>query len=400
VLFNPEQQAHAADIASGFAVLLLPYSVLGPFCGVLLDRWWRQRVLTYANLLRALLVCAVSVVIGLGVTGWLLYLSALVVISVNRFVLSALSACLPHVVEPRRLITANAISTTTGAIAAAIGGGAAIGLKAVTSGGDTGYALIAVGSGVGYLLAGLRARGFGVAALGPDEHARTHAESVRHIAGGLRDGARHVRQNRQVVRALAMIGIHRFAYGVTAITLLLLYRNYFTDDGVFRAGLSGLGQVVAGIAVGGGLAAALTPLAVARMGYTRWTSLLLLLAGVTEWGLGLPFKIQTILPAAAILGFVAQGVKICVDTMVAQSIADDYRGRVFTLYDTLFNVVFVGAGVLTAVALPENGKSTACVVTVGATYIVLGLLYRRTDRRDQTSQEFAAIRRSTPRTTA
>ena len=45
VLFDPEHQARAADIASGFAVLLLPYSLIGPFAGVLLDRWWRQRVL-------------------------------------------------------------------------------------------------------------------------------------------------------------------------------------------------------------------------------------------------------------------------------------------------------------------------------------------------------------------
>src|SRR3954453_22151449 len=116
ILFNPERQAHAGDIAAGFAVLLLPYSVLGPFVGVLLDRWWRQRVLLGANLIRALLVCGVGVEIPAGVHGQPFYLSALVVISVNRFVLSALSASGPHVVEPERLITANAISTTAGAV--------------------------------------------------------------------------------------------------------------------------------------------------------------------------------------------------------------------------------------------------------------------------------------------
>src|ERR1700759_1451771 len=48
VLFSPEHQAKAADIAAGFAVILLPYSLIGPFAGVLLDRWWRQRVLVFA----------------------------------------------------------------------------------------------------------------------------------------------------------------------------------------------------------------------------------------------------------------------------------------------------------------------------------------------------------------
>ena len=56
------------------------------------------------------------------------------------------------------------------------------------------------------------------------------------------------------------------------------------------------------------------------------------------------------------LGLTAQGVKICVDTLTAQRVADDFRGRVFSIYDTLFNVVFVAAGALTALVLPENGS--------------------------------------------
>ena len=49
--------------------------------------------------------------------------------------------------------------------------------------------------------------------------------------------------------------MQRFAYGVSAICTLLLYRNYFVDAGLFRAGLAGLGQLVAALAIGGGLAA-------------------------------------------------------------------------------------------------------------------------------------------------
>src|SRR4249919_883463 len=38
VLFSPERQTDAAKVAAGFSVLLLPYSLVGPFAGVLLDR--------------------------------------------------------------------------------------------------------------------------------------------------------------------------------------------------------------------------------------------------------------------------------------------------------------------------------------------------------------------------
>ncbi|HTZ44727.1 MAG TPA: MFS transporter [Jatrophihabitans sp.] len=375
ILFDPERAAHAADIAAGFAVLLLPYSLLGPFAGVLLDRWSRQRVLLGANLLRAVLVCAVAGEIGAGVHGQPFYLSALAVISINRFVLSALSAAQPHVVPGEQLITANAISTTAGAAVTAAGGGLAIGIRAVSGAGNLGYASIALGSALSYVLAGLAAVGFGVRQLGPDDHTRRHSESVRNVLAGLVAGGRHLRERPAVLRALVMIGVHRFAYGVSAICTLLLYRNYFTDQGVLRAGLAGLGQIVLAIAVGGGIAAFVSPLAARRWGYARWSAALLVAAGVVELVLGLPFRLATFVPAAALLGLAAQGVKICVDTITARGVDDDYRGRVFSIYDTVFNVVFVAAGVLTALLLPENGRSVAAVVGIAVAYELAGIGY-------------------------
>src|SRR5918998_3365831 len=69
ILFNPERETDPLAIAAGFAVLLLPYSVIGPFAGALLDRWDRRRVLWAANLVRAALVVVVAAVIFGGITG-------------------------------------------------------------------------------------------------------------------------------------------------------------------------------------------------------------------------------------------------------------------------------------------------------------------------------------------
>ena len=380
VLFSPEHQAKASQIAAGFAVILLPYSFIGPFAGVLLDRWWRQRVLVYANLIRALAVFGVGAEIAGGLHGQPFYASALVVVSVNRFVLSALSTGLPHVVDEGELVTANAVSTTSGALATALGGGIAILFRIPFGSGDASYAGMAIAASVPYLIAALISRGFEQHALGPDDAEREARETVRAVARGLVGGARHIYERQPALRALLMIGSQRFCYGIATVCTLLLYRNYFHDDGFFRAGIAGLGQVVAMAAIGSGLAALVTPAATRRIGFVTWPVILLALSAVTELAGGLPFTAPALLVAAGLFGFSAQGIKICVDTTVQRSVLDDFRGRVFSLYDTMFNLAFVGAATLTALLLPDDGRSTPSVIVLGIAYAVIAAVYIRTGR--------------------
>lgn len=375
VLFNPDHQARAADVAAGFAVLLLPYSVIGPFAGVLLDRWWRQRVLVWTNLVRAVVVVAVAAEVAAGLTGVAFYASALVAVSLSRFVNSALSAALPHVVAETELVTANAVTTTCGTIATTVGGAAAIAVRAAAGGGERAYAAVAAAALVPYLLAAAGARGFGRTALGPDDVERRNRETVRQIALGLLAGARHVRSRPPTRNALAAIGMHRICFGLWTVTTLLLYRNYFHSSGVFRAGLAGLAQVVAAVAIGGGAAALVTPAVARRLGYGRWPAALLAASGLLVAGGSLPYRLPAVLASALLLGFTSQGLKICVDTMVQIYVADEFRGRVFALYDALFNVALVIAAVLTALALPEDGHTPRTVLIVAVVYVLSGLGY-------------------------
>ena len=375
VLFNPEHQAKATDIAAGFAVLLLPYSLVGPFAGVLLDRWWRQRVLVYANLLRGAGVLGVGVEIAAGLHGQPLYASALLIVSVNRFVLSGLSTALPHVVQGDALVTANALSTTAGSLATATGGALAIGLRVPLGSTNTAYALMAVGAAVPYLAASAVASGFPRSALGPGAGQRAEQETLRVVLQGLIAGARHVRTRRPALAALTAIGVHRFCYGLTTIATLLLYRNYFHDEGFFRAGLIGLGQLVVLVALGAGLAAVVTPAATRRWGLVGWPAVLLVSAALAVIAFVLPYQLSLMSAAAFTLAFVAQGVKICVDTVVQQTVADEFRGRVFALYDTLFNLSFVGAAVLTALVLPDSGHCPPSTIVLAGGYALIGIVY-------------------------
>ncbi len=377
VLFNPDRQARAADVAAGFAVVLLPYSFVGPFAGVLLDRWWRQRVLVVSNLARSAALVGVAAEIAGGVHGEPFFASALVVFSVNRFFLAALSASLPHTVSPAELVTANSLSTTSGSLVTTLGATAAIGVRSLVGATDGAYAAIALAATIPYLLSAFAAGGFRRELLGPDEVERSRRETARDVIAGMLAGARHVASRKPALHALGAIGVFRFCYGVSTICTLLLYRNYFQDEGFFRAGLAGLGQAVAMVAAGAAVAALVTPAATRRLGFVGWPTVLLATAGVVEVALGLPYRMPLLLLAAAGLGFTAQGMKICVDTLVQQQVDDEFRGRVFSLYDTMFNVTFVAAAVATALVLPDSGYSPAAVVVLGAVYALTAVVYAR-----------------------
>jgi MFS family permease len=382
VLFNPQRAAEPVDIAAGFAVLLLPYSLVGPFAGVWLDRWSRRQVLLRANVVRAALVAVVAALVLGGVEGTAFYVAGLAVFSVNRFVLSALSAGLPHTTDEPSLVSANALSTTSGGVSTVVGGGAAILALELTGSGNLGYAAVALAAAVPYLAAATVAGGFSRVHLGPDHMLasvhRSARDSVRDTVLGMVEGARHVAARPRAAAALLAIGVHRLCYGVFTLMTLLLYRNTFeSGSGLFPTGILGLGQVVAAAALGTLLAAVVTPPVVRRIGTTHWIPLLLVGGGVAQLAIGLRFVPAAVVLVGLLLGFVAQAVKICVDTTLQETVEDDYRGRVFSVYDTLFNVTFVVALLLGALTLPPSGISAPMLVAVAVGYLVAAVTYAR-----------------------
>jgi MFS family permease len=377
VLFNPEQQADAARVAAGFAVLLLPYSFVGPFAGVFIDRWRRQRIFTYAPLIKAALAVVVACMAVAGWSGVAFYITVLALLSVSRFYLSAQSAALPHVVKERMLVVGNSLSTTSGTVVGIIGGGLGYLVTRMVGAGNTASALIVTLAAAGFVMAALVAHRMAPDLLGPDlDVDRGQArEELRNVARGLVEGARHIWQARPAANALIAMSAHRFLYGSATISALLLYRNYFNGGTNPEAGLGGLGLVFAASAVGYLAAAVITPRMADQLGKERWIVLLFAAGAVFDFALVLPYQQRTLVAAAAILGVVAQGAKICVDTIVQENIADAYRGRVFAFYDMAFNVTFVSAAVFGAMALPANGKSLPVLLVVSVGYATTALLY-------------------------
>ena len=383
VFFNPEHQTDPRQAAAGFVILLLPYSLVGPFAGVFLDRWRRQQVLTRANLVRASFVIATAtLLISRGPRDAVFYVAALCALSVNRFYLAALSASLPHVVRRDQLVLANAVTTTSGSIVSAIGVGVGLAVRHVAGSGDDGSAVVAMSASVVYLLAAAVAGRMPRELLGPVQAPEISVvEQLRHVVSGLSAGARHIHERRPARRALAAISATRLMFGMSTIGTLLLYRNYFHDEGALRAGVVGLGQAIAAATVGYLAAALVTPAIARRIGTARWIVTLYAGAGVAQLFCGLPFRPAPLLVGAMTIGIASAGAKICVDTIVQEQVDDDFRGRVFSFYDTLFNVTFIAAAVGAAFTLPRTGRSTAMVVILATGYVATALIYGYTELR-------------------
>ncbi|MET9359962.1 MFS transporter [Streptomyces sp. NPDC006632] len=376
VVFSPEKQASPGAIASAMAVLLLPYSLVGPFAGVLLDRWRRRQVFLYGNLLRTALAGSTALLVLGHVPDWLFYASALAVTAVNRFVLAGLSASLPRVVDDERLVMANSLSPTAGTLAATAGGGLAFALRLVI---DADAATVLLGA-VLYLCASLASLRLPAGLLGPDPTTVRPglAAVLRSTARGLTDGVRHLNERRSAARVLTAMTLMRFCYGALTVMLLMLCRYAWAKGpGGGTDGLALLGLAVGVSGAGFFVAALVTPWAVTRLGQYRWILVCAAAAAVLEPALGLPFSPAPMIAAAFVLGLVTQGAKITTDTVIQSTVDDAFRGRIFSLYDVLFNIAFVGAAAVAALMLPADGRSASLVLTVSLIYAGVAVLMSR-----------------------
>jgi MFS family permease len=366
-----------------FTVLYLPYSLIGPFAGVFIDRWSRRQIIVWSAMIRAAMVAVTGFVVLAGQTGLPLYVSALAVLGVNRFFLSAVSAGTPHVVQKDKLVMANAVAPTSGTILGFAGGVVGLGVHLISGGGLAGSAATLWFAGAAYVAAGLLGTRMARGLLGPERAAdeklmptdSSLASDLKDVARGLADGLRHLASRRRAAYALGAEGMHRMLYGTLIVAGLLLYRNYFFHGGNGNKALGHATLLVITSAIGFGLAAVVTPQGVRRTSKDGWIAAWLVIGGIATIVLGPTFNQVAFLALGFVMGLSAQCVKICVDTTVQQVVDDAYMGRVFSLYDMLYNVSYVIGPAIAVPFMPSTGKSYALVLVLGALYLASGACY-------------------------
>lgn len=388
VLFSPESATTPAAIAAGFAVMLLPYSLIGPFAAAALDRWDRRVVVAAAALVRTLAIVATIVLVAAGVVRGpaglaTLFGLSLVAIGLGRLINTGLTASMPRVVPDRLLAATNSVLVTVGSVVTAAGAVAAFAVLALLGAGDAAVAWTLVPAVLTAVAGAWAILSLPPRHLGPDRAGRqtepgegVGAEALRLFAGGLAEGVRGARATPLVWVSLTAVTLGRAAFGITTMLAILLLRDAESagGGGPVVAGMGGFGLLSAAVAAGMGLAAVAAPWAIARLDRVVAVASGAALAAAAQLAVGPTLDPTALVAGAVVIGLGAQVVKLVADNAMQTDVPDSRRGGVFALQDALFNTAFVVGMVAVLPVVPADGRSVTLMVLPALLYAASALL--------------------------
>ena len=358
VVFAPEQQDTAIGFLQATLIILLPYSILGPFTGVFIDRWRRRRILVGAPWIKA--ACAWLVLFDPSTDPVPFFAGALLALSVNRFFLSTAGAVVPRLVPAEDLLVANSLATVGGTVAFLTGifaGGRIIDSVDAS-------APVVIAAVVGWLVASwIASRITSELHAHMPERPELLRHELRRVAFEFGDGLRTLLRTRRAIGPITSITLDQIGQGLLVTISLVVFRDQFGAGVASFSNLVGAGGVgvLLGILTVGELEERLAkPTIVAGAFVVGGVIVLGTAAFITDW---------SVLLASFAVGLTFAWKKIPVDTMVQESIPDAYRGRVFSVYDVVYNLARVVAAALAIPMIPRLGVSGSLAV-VGIVFLL------------------------------
>jgi hypothetical protein len=245
------------------------------------------------------------------------------------------------VLNERDLLKGNSVSGGGGMIAALAGGVVGVELlKVVTP--HEGLAL----AGVVYAGAAVMAGRLSSPFAHQHDERRSLTEALRGVRDGFKAGLLAISQRATARLPLIAIFVLRTIAMVAAIAAILIIKREFPagsdsfgrlNSGALALGTAGLGAFVAAL---------LAPFAEGRLKQPGLIVAGFVVSGAGVIALGGIDSIAAVLGLTFVVGFGAFLTKVAVDAQVQAALPDEFRGRAFALYDILYNVASVVAGVL------------------------------------------------------
>ncbi|HZD16663.1 MAG TPA: MFS transporter [Actinomycetota bacterium] len=356
VVFSPEEQSTTVGFAIASLIISLPFSILGPFTGVFIDRWSRRRILVVAPWLRAALVWLV--LFRPETAALPFYAGALWVLSVNRFYLATAVAVVPRLVPTADLLMANSISTVGGTVALLAGvffGGWAYDLF--------GRLPVILWAGAQWIVASLIASRISTPLVPHQLPEVPMRDELQRVIREFADGTKRLARTPRALGPISSITLDQMGQGIVLVFSLFVFRDRFEEGvGSFSnlIGAGGIGVLV-GILTVGKLED--------RFPKERIVSRAFLVGGLVLVAVSTYITAWSVLLASFAVGLTFAWKKIPIDTMVQEAIPDGYRGRVFAAYDVAYNLSRVVAAFLAIPMLPALGEAWS-VALIGAGFLV------------------------------
>jgi predicted MFS family arabinose efflux permease len=357
VVFAPTEHSTTVGLFKAALITALPFTLLGPFVGVFIDRWRRRRILAIAPLLKVVFVGLVLFDPARQAIPF--YLGALAVLSINRFYLATASAVVPRLVPIDDLLMANSLATVGGTLA--LLAGVFAGGKVAAAVGSAPVVLIAA---IGWLSAAAIATRIrsDLAPMTIHTSAELLRNEVRRVVAEMADGARTLVRTPRAIGPITSITLDQIGQGVILTLALVVFRD------VLGAGVGSFSNVVGfggiGVLIGIASIGALED----RYPKERIVGAAFVVGGIALMATGIYLRGWTILAASFVVGLTFAWKKIPVDTMVQESLPDGYRGRVFSVYDVFYNSARTIAAGLAIVLVPYLGTRWS-VALVGIVFL-------------------------------
>jgi MFS family permease len=361
LVFSPDNQDTAAGFFRATLIIALPFTLIGPFAGVFIDRWRRRRILQISPLAKA--AAAMLVLVQPGHAGIAFYGGALLALSINRFFLTTTNAVVPRLVASRHLLMANSIATVGGTVSFLTG--VFVGGKVVEA---TGESAVVIAAAAGWFVVAVIATRLGsdLRPHKPVASVEGIGREIARVVADLAEGARRLVGAPRAIGPISSITLDQVGQGVLLTLSLVVFRTRFEGGvGSFSnlVGFGGLG-VLTGILTAGWLEQ--------RFRKERIVAGAFLFGGLVTCAVASHIVGWTILVASYVTGLTFAWKKVAVDTLVQEALPDGYRGRVFAIYDIAYNMARVVAGAIAVGLFPGDDPSAlreaGSLIAIGAVF--------------------------------
>ncbi len=316
------------DVIAGIMLSrAIPAVMVGPFAGVMLDRFDRRRIMIASDLVRSVVALAFILAIFYS-QDWLLYLLSALLMAASPFFSAGRSAILPAIATKEELHTANSLTQTTGWLTLAAG--AFFGGSIVAA---FGYQVAFIFNSLSFVVSAFCI--WNLAA--PAGHFRpkhTSLDETKVVRPWLeyREGLRYMWAS-PLILGIALISVGWASGGGAAQVLFTLF-----SEKVFNRGAFGLGQLwgIAGVGLLiGGIAGNRLGLILRFENYKRTVFFCYLIHGgayiifsqMTNWYLALAFMClsRASVAISSVLNW----------STILKHVEDRFRGRVFATIETM-----------------------------------------------------------------